>query len=123
MDYGSVPVDFARDICMFQVEDLEYAAVVHSTNISNLDNSTRLVIFRKLEDRDFTKIYNISIPHIVALDCLSFGPDGFVSVAVYMRPENENVHLYAPTYRVQKEDKVDIVQKSAWQRQRTTKLW
>lgn len=123
MDYGSIPVDFSRDICMFQVEDLEYAAVVHSTNVSNLDNSTRLVIFRKLENRDFMRIYNISIPHIVGLDCLSFGNDGFVSAAVNMRPENDNGNRSAPTFRVQKQDKVVIVQNNTWHRQKTAKLW
>lgn len=123
MDYGSIPVDFSRDICMFQVENLEYAAVVHSTNVSNLDNSTRLVIFRKLENRDFMRIFNISIPHIVGLDCLSFGNDGFVSAAVNMRPENDNVNCIAPTFRVQKEDKVVIVQNNTWHRQKTAKLW
>lgn len=123
MDYGSIPVDFSRDICMFQVENLEYAAVVHSTNVSNLDNSTRLVIFRKLENRDFMRIFNISIPHIVGLDCLSFGNDGFVSAAVNVRPENDNVNWFAPTFRVQKEDKVVIVQNNTWHRQKTAKLW
>lgn len=123
MDYGSIPVDFSRDICMFQVENLEYAAVVHSTNVSNLDNSTRLVIFRKLENRDFMRIFNISIPHIVGLDCLSFGNDGFVSAAVNVRPENGNVNWFAPTFRVQKEDKVVIVQNNTWHRQKTAKLW
>lgn len=123
MDYGSIPVDFSRDICMFQVEDLEYAAVVHSTNVSNLDNSTRLVIFRKLENRDFMRIYNISIPHIVGLDCLSFGNDGFVSAAVNMQPENDNGNRSAPTFRVQKQDKVVIVQNNTWHRQKTAKLW
>lgn len=123
MDYGSIPVDFSRHLCMFQVEDLEYAAVVHSTNISNPDNSTRLVIFRKAADREFERIYNISIPYIVSLDCISFGSDGFVSAAVNMKPENQNVHLFSPIFRVQKKDRVEIIEKNSWWRQRSAKLW
>lgn len=123
MEYGSIPVDFSRQICMFQVEELEYAAVVHSTNISNPDNSTKLVIFRKLENRDFERIYNYSIPHMVSLDCLSFGSYGFVSVAVNIRQENGNTHLYSPTFSVRKLDQVEIVDTNTKWRIRTCKLW
>lgn len=108
---------------MFQLDDMEYAAVVHSTNISNPENSTRLVIFRKLENKDFLRIYNASIPYIVSLDCLSYGSFSFVSTAVDMRPEHENTHLYSPIFRVQKGDKVDVVEKNTWWRIRTAKMW
>lgn len=123
MDYGSIPMDFSRELCMFQVEDLEYAAVVHSTNISNKENSTRLVILRKTASREFVRIYNISIPYIVSLDCITFDTDGFVSAAVNLCPENNNVHLYSPIFRVQKQDRVEIVEKNTWWRQRTARLW
>lgn len=122
-EYGSIPVDFPRDICMFQVDDLEFAAVIHSTNISNPMNSTRLSIFRKEDKREFVRIYNESTPYIVNLDCISFGPDGFVATAVHISPENENLNSFCSVFKVQRDDKVTTLASYVWQRQKTVKLW
>lgn len=108
---------------MFQVEDLEYAAVIHSTNITDLAKSTRLSIFRMIERRDYIRVYNETIPHIVSLDCISFGTDGFVAAAVNIRAENDNANSYSPVIRVQKDDKVQILEKRPWEMQRTARLW
>lgn len=43
-DYGSVPVKFPKDICMFKIQKT-YAAVLLSEQDADEKNTTRLIIF------------------------------------------------------------------------------
>lgn len=90
-EYASVPLAFAQDICMFHIDGIEYAAAVHSSNMLDLRNSTRISIYRMDANRYTVQVYAMGLPHIVSMDCLSFGSSaGYVAVAVDISSNNGN---------------------------------
>lgn len=133
LENGTIPVNFPKDICLFEVNGVIYASALHFSNHPHnlVNQSIRLTIYKsaevgnyfqelflvdcidnkrdRLQSGEFAEIFTYKTESALDMDCISYDGIGFVVVSNTIEHDIENFDEGSPVFRVTP-DKVQIVQ-------------
>lgn len=108
---------------MFQLNEREYAAVLHSTHTKDVSQSSVVSVFEKVTKDEYKEIFKKPIPFIASMDCITLGSNAYVALAIEITPENGNLVSHSPVFKVTAEGRVTVVHTTVIRYQRFVKLW
>ncbi|KAJ6633707.1 hypothetical protein Bhyg_15533, partial [Pseudolycoriella hygida] len=111
LENGTIPVDFPIDICLFDVNGVLYASVLHfSTHpLGALNQTTILTIFKSEGNGRYAEVFNHETKSALDMDCLGIDGTGYVAISNAIENDLVDLNEASPVFQVTA-NSVDVVQ-------------